>query len=435
MNREDVAMDVTFDNLDILRKEVQAAKMLLSECDEIFSEEGICNIELRGYLSGKLSAGEVIELLDPPAEQRNQCDGCQAGIPLEDGAHRMGRLGGYPDLMSCQKERYAQPEQAEGAHVPDEVFEAEFMTWWEDHGQYCRSGGGDYERTFAFQAWRHLYPKLMQARAALAQPSPKSGNYSDQEWINAGCPPEQLSPAPELERPEVVAVFDDLTKRAFLTDSKLQMSHGEDLMTVSQHDRIVRELQEQLALTEEVSRGFLRAAERKNKLAVDAQAKVAKLEGQAPDIDELVGRFLSWKLPDEVCADPCAATPFYPDRFGTNLLNWEQAKDMLRHVLSGYPVAQAGQVPEGWKLVPIEPTKDQWGGLARAIVFWMRSYQSSKHTPATLIEFITSLGHEVPEWMGDEAELRTKDHVISKGTAAVLIYKAMLAAAPAQGGE
>jgi hypothetical protein len=64
------------------------------------------------------------------------------------------------------------PEQTEGAHVPDDVFEAEFMTWWEEDGQYCRSGGGDYERTFAFQAWRHLYPQLMAARAALAQPSP-----------------------------------------------------------------------------------------------------------------------------------------------------------------------------------------------------------------------------------------------------------------------
>ncbi|WP_430293044.1 hypothetical protein [Pseudomonas sp. B1-22] len=62
--------------------------------------------------------------------------------------------------------------KADGEHVPDAVFEAEFMTWWEEHGQYCRSGGGDYERTFAFQAWRHLYPQLMAARAALAQPSP-----------------------------------------------------------------------------------------------------------------------------------------------------------------------------------------------------------------------------------------------------------------------
>lgn len=116
--------------------------------------------------------------------ERNQCDGCQAGIPVdENGSHRMGRAGGYPDLMHCQKERYEHPEQAEGAHVPDEVFEAEFMTWWEEEGKFCRSGGGDYERTFAFQAWRHLYPQLMAPRAALAQPSP----------------------APELERPEVVA--------------------------------------------------------------------------------------------------------------------------------------------------------------------------------------------------------------------------------------
>ncbi|WP_178113423.1 hypothetical protein [Pseudomonas xionganensis] len=55
------------------------------------------------------------------------------------------------------------------AHVPDEVFEAEFLAWWESDGQFCRAGGGNYERTFAFQAWRHLYPMLMQARAALAQ--------------------------------------------------------------------------------------------------------------------------------------------------------------------------------------------------------------------------------------------------------------------------
>ncbi|MGI0825649.1 hypothetical protein ACRCP5_00005, partial [Pseudomonas aeruginosa] len=65
----------------------------------------------------------------------------------------------------------AQAEQAEGAHVPDEVFAGVFAEWWEEEGQYCRAGGGDYERTFAFQAWRHLYPLLLQARAALAQPS------------------------------------------------------------------------------------------------------------------------------------------------------------------------------------------------------------------------------------------------------------------------
>ena len=28
-----------------------------------------------------------------------------------------------------------------------------FETWWEQHGQFCRAGGGDYEKTFAFRAW------------------------------------------------------------------------------------------------------------------------------------------------------------------------------------------------------------------------------------------------------------------------------------------
>ena len=37
---------------------------------------------------------------------KNQCDGCQAGIPVVKGAHRMGKPGGYPDLMSCQASKY-----------------------------------------------------------------------------------------------------------------------------------------------------------------------------------------------------------------------------------------------------------------------------------------------------------------------------------------
>lgn len=37
----------------------------------------------------------------------NQCDGCRAGKPLdENGNHRMGEEGKYPDLMGCQAYRY-----------------------------------------------------------------------------------------------------------------------------------------------------------------------------------------------------------------------------------------------------------------------------------------------------------------------------------------
>lgn len=42
--------------------------------------------------------------------ERNQCDGCQAGIPLFNGTHRMGKPGQYADTMSCQAGRYASAE-------------------------------------------------------------------------------------------------------------------------------------------------------------------------------------------------------------------------------------------------------------------------------------------------------------------------------------
>lgn len=30
----------------------------------------------------------------------------------------------------------------------------EFEAWWESEGQFCRSGGGDYEKSFALAAWQ-----------------------------------------------------------------------------------------------------------------------------------------------------------------------------------------------------------------------------------------------------------------------------------------
>ena len=29
-----------------------------------------------------------------------------------------------------------------------------FEAWWDECGQYCRAGGGDYEQCFAFAAWQ-----------------------------------------------------------------------------------------------------------------------------------------------------------------------------------------------------------------------------------------------------------------------------------------
>lgn len=32
----------------------------------------------------------------------------------------------------------------------------EFESWWEAQGQYTRAGGGDYEKSFAYQLLRHI---------------------------------------------------------------------------------------------------------------------------------------------------------------------------------------------------------------------------------------------------------------------------------------
>lgn len=57
-------------------------------------------------------------------------------------------------------EQQATVAELQPVKLDDSQFVDEFMKWWEDHGQYTRSGGGDYERTFAFQAWRHLMPMI-----------------------------------------------------------------------------------------------------------------------------------------------------------------------------------------------------------------------------------------------------------------------------------
>lgn len=50
-------------------------------------------------------AGPVVERQD----SKNQCDGCMAGKPLENGnRHRMGS-GAYPDFMSCTARLYTSP--------------------------------------------------------------------------------------------------------------------------------------------------------------------------------------------------------------------------------------------------------------------------------------------------------------------------------------
>jgi len=42
-----------------------------------------------------------------------------------------------------------------------------FEAWWEEHGQYGRAGGGEYEKTFAYNAWVSQAERIRVLREAL----------------------------------------------------------------------------------------------------------------------------------------------------------------------------------------------------------------------------------------------------------------------------
>jgi hypothetical protein len=95
--------------------------------------------------------------------------------------------------------------------------------------------------------------------------------------------------------------------------------------------------------------------------------------------------------------------------------------------LSKPKVAQPAQVPDGYVLVPVEPTEAMWSELARDIVFWLYATRSPHHG-SKLHSHLKNLGREIPDWL--TKEVPDVDHTPPKGTVAVCIYKAMLAAAP-----
>ena len=102
-------------------------------------------------------------------------------------------------------------------------------------------------------------------------------------------------------------------------------------------------------------------------------------------------------------------------------------------MLQAWKAAKAQAVPEGWRLVPVEPTPDQFGGMARDIIQWLRFTESKDQHSESLNKWIKDMGNEIPDWLYSEPEVNhLSKHVLSKGTIAAIIYKSMLDAAPEQ---
>lgn len=72
------------------------------------------------------------------------------------------------------------------------------------------------------------------------------------------------------------------------------------------------------------------------------------------------------------------------------------------------------------------PKQEMWSGLARQL---MMAFDMNAKTPREILEHLDRVGYEIPDWLKDEPEMKALDHVVSKGTRVVLIWKAMFDAA------
>lgn len=93
--------------------------------------------------------------------------------------------------------------------------------------------------------------------------------------------------------------------------------------------------------------------------------------------------------------------------------------------------AKVQAVPDGWKPVPVEPTEQQFGGMARDIIQWLRFTESKNQHSESLVKWLKDMGNKIQDWLYKESEINhLSRHVISKGTIAAIIYKAMLSEVP-----
>lgn len=106
----------------------------------------------------------------------------------------------------------------------------------------------------------------------------------------------------------------------------------------------------------------------------------------------------------------------------------QPAKDTPIHeqlVAIGESAPEGTWEKEDYVLVPREPSEEMWGGLARDLVMWRD--MDRPPTGAFLYRHLGRLGRAIPEWL--RAEIPDTEHVPPKGSVAVCIYKAMIAAA------
>lgn len=166
-----------------------------------------------------------------------------------------------------------------------------------------------------------------------------------------------VMPAPELERPEAMTIailqIDGWARQAGRdgrdTIAENYRRLAETLrIASSNYERIVGALRAELASKDEIMRAWQRAAERKNQIAADAQARVAELEKQEPVACMIRSRISHFRWDEEeqqsiLWSEWAVATLTHGEAVTDPARNTPEVWQMKP--LYAAPVAQAAQQP------------------------------------------------------------------------------------------
>ena len=122
---------------------------------------------------------------------------------------------------------------------------------------------------------------------------------------------------------------------------------------------------------------------------------------------------------------------FFIDEENTYLPHqWDDADSVNNmHFINGAWYSWQARVPEGYVVVPCNPTEEMWEGLSRHLVKYMQSHD--RYYPKTLGKYISRfIGFKnIPDWLNKEVPDWESDHAFATADLGVFIYKAMIGAA------
>lgn len=86
----------------------------------------------------------------------------------------------------------------------------------------------------------------------------------------------------------------------------------------------------------------------------------------------------------------------------------------------------ANAVPEGFVVVPKEPSYKMWSGIARHLCRYAQTHD--RYNPKSLKKYFDRFIGDIPDWLNAEVSDWESDHAFATADIGAFIYKAMIAA-------